>query len=516
MAKFTAPIPKDKIGESFVWRDWFQRLSDKVFGSVASQDAHNVDITGGAISNTSITGGSITGLNAPLPIDSGGTGHVTANSAVNALLPSQVSNTGKFLKTDGTNTSWATAGSGTVTSIGGTGTVSGITLSGTVTTAGNLTLGGTLSLTSGNVTTALGYTPYNSTNPSGYITSSGSCASAVNLFGGTLTTSSYTLASSNNLIALQSSAGNGVFVNGSGASFSGSSDNAISLGTSGYRWSALYVAGTFGWGGYSIAAPSGSTSTYLRNDGTWASISGGTGTVTSVSGTGTVSGLTLSGTVTTSGSLTLGGALTLTSSNVTTALGYTPYSNTNPSGYITSSGSCAYATNAGYATSAGSASSATTASTATSATYASYLGSYSDYYWARTFPCDTGTANAAGSGINFNCLITGYRFRGTSNIVYIEPVSDRRLKENIQPEVLGLEFINALLPVTYNMIGQERKAHGFIAQDFDSLISDVQDSLKIEHEDGIKGIDYISLIGPLVKAVQELSAEVSSLKSKQT
>ena len=62
---------------------------------------------------------------------------------------------------------------GTVTSVGGTGTVSGLTLSGTVTGTGNLTLGGTLSLTSGNVTTALGYTPYNSTNPSGYVNTAG-------------------------------------------------------------------------------------------------------------------------------------------------------------------------------------------------------------------------------------------------------------------------------------------------------------------------------------------------------
>jgi hypothetical protein len=52
--------------------------------------------------------------------------------------------------------------------------------------------------------------------------------------------------------------------------------------------------------------------------------SGTAGTVTSVAGTGTVSGLTLSGTVTTSGNLTLGGTLTLASSDVTTALGYTP------------------------------------------------------------------------------------------------------------------------------------------------------------------------------------------------
>ena len=41
-------------------------------------------------------------------------------------------------------------GSGTVTSIGGTGTISGISLSGTVTTSGNLTLGGTLSVTPSN------------------------------------------------------------------------------------------------------------------------------------------------------------------------------------------------------------------------------------------------------------------------------------------------------------------------------------------------------------------------------
>jgi len=41
---------------------------------------------------------------------------------------------------------------------------------------------------------------------------------------------------------------------------------------------------------------------------TWVTLS--SGTVTSVSGTGTVSGLTLSGTVTSAGSLTLGGAIT--------------------------------------------------------------------------------------------------------------------------------------------------------------------------------------------------------------
>lgn len=58
--KLTTPIPQDKIGESFVWRDWFQRLSDKVFGSMASQDANSVAITGGSISGGNINNVAIT------------------------------------------------------------------------------------------------------------------------------------------------------------------------------------------------------------------------------------------------------------------------------------------------------------------------------------------------------------------------------------------------------------------------------------------------------------------------
>ena len=45
--KITIPIPQDPIGENFRWRDWLQRLSDTVYGSMATQDANKVDITGG-------------------------------------------------------------------------------------------------------------------------------------------------------------------------------------------------------------------------------------------------------------------------------------------------------------------------------------------------------------------------------------------------------------------------------------------------------------------------------------
>lgn len=46
-----------------------------------------------------------------LPIANGGTGQVTANAALNALLPTQTSHSGQFLTTDGTNSSWAAASS---------------------------------------------------------------------------------------------------------------------------------------------------------------------------------------------------------------------------------------------------------------------------------------------------------------------------------------------------------------------------------------------------------------------
>lgn len=80
-------------------------------------------------------------------------------------------------------------GSGTVTSVAGTGSVSGLTLTGTVTSSGSLTLGGTLSLTSANVTDGLGFTPYNSTNPSGYI--SGITSTMISNAGGVITAGSY-------------------------------------------------------------------------------------------------------------------------------------------------------------------------------------------------------------------------------------------------------------------------------------------------------------------------------------
>jgi hypothetical protein len=65
-----------------------------------------------------------------LPVSSGGTGQITANNALNALLPSQTTNSGKYLTTNGTDTSWATVSAAAVPyTSSGTGAVSRTTAS---------------------------------------------------------------------------------------------------------------------------------------------------------------------------------------------------------------------------------------------------------------------------------------------------------------------------------------------------------------------------------------------------
>jgi hypothetical protein len=64
--------------------------------------------------NTTGTAANVTGT---VAIANGGTGQTTANAAFNALAPSQTGNSGKYLTTDGTDTSWASNPLGTVTSV---------------------------------------------------------------------------------------------------------------------------------------------------------------------------------------------------------------------------------------------------------------------------------------------------------------------------------------------------------------------------------------------------------------
>jgi len=132
-----------------------------------------------------------------------------------------------------------------------------------------------------------------------------------NIYGTTFNVGSGTAsmtASGNNLVL------NAVAAAVAGVGFAPATDNLYFLGGSSLRWKALYLGdGALTWNSYAIPAPTGGTTTFLRNDGTWAVPAGGgggSGTVTSVS---VVSANGLAGTVataTTTPAITLSTSIT--------------------------------------------------------------------------------------------------------------------------------------------------------------------------------------------------------------
>jgi hypothetical protein len=108
---------------TLVGRDTTDTLTNKTFDADGTGNSitniENADIKSGAAiarnklatgtaSHVLINDGSgVMSSEASLAISRGGTGQTTANAALNALLPSQGSNSGKYLTTNGTDSSWA-------------------------------------------------------------------------------------------------------------------------------------------------------------------------------------------------------------------------------------------------------------------------------------------------------------------------------------------------------------------------------------------------------------------------
>jgi hypothetical protein len=157
---------------------------------------------------------------------------------------------------------------------------------------------------------------------------------------------------------------------------------------------------------------------------------------------------------------------------------------------------------------------------------AEYWNGFTSSDYARIFPTNSGTANAAGSGLNlFGSTSTGIAgaYVGTSGsgnvvtfTVQTTSPSDVRLKEEIADSDLGLSFVNQLRPVSYKLKAdpKHQKGYGFIADEVEDLIG-LESSLvyhepdwKVGDEVGFKTIHYPSYIAVLTKAIQELSAKV--------
>ena len=117
--------------------------------------------------------------------------------------------------------------------------------------------------------------------------------------------------------------------------------------------------------------------------------------------------------------------------------------------------------------------------------------------------------------------------------------SDERVKEEIEDEVVGLSFINDLRPRTFRFrkekdIPEELEAHvadsekryktdkyehGFVAQEVKEAIDkhNLKDGFDMWSEDAADGRQRVgptAVIPMLIKAIQELSAEVEKLKGE--
>jgi hypothetical protein len=95
-------------------------------------------------------------------------------------------------------------------------------------------------------------------------------------------------------------------------------------------------------------------------------------------------------------------------------------------------------------------------------------------------------------------------------------VSDSRLKKNIEPLQYGLNEILQLNPVVYNMNTQEdsdKKIIGLIAQEVKAVMDEAVDDLK-DQENQMYGLDKSGLVPVLIKAIQELKAELDSVKAE--
>jgi hypothetical protein len=102
----------------------FTNLTTFLDGIASGTNALTTPVLGTPTSGslTNCTNFPAANLSGTLSIAKGGTGQTTATAAINALLPSQTGNSGKYLTTNGTNTSWVTiASAGSVTNVSWTG-----------------------------------------------------------------------------------------------------------------------------------------------------------------------------------------------------------------------------------------------------------------------------------------------------------------------------------------------------------------------------------------------------------
>lgn len=126
----------------------------------------------------------------------------------------------------------------------------------------------------------------------------------------------------------------------------------------------------------------------------------------------------------------------------------------------------------------------------------------SDNYYPEIF------RNAAGTSVG--------NIASTVSATAYNTSSDYRLKENIQPMQNALATVVQLNPVTYTWKVDGSDGQGFIAHELQAIVPDAvtgeKDAVDEKGNPIYQGVDTSFLVATLTKAIQELKAEVDSLK----
>jgi len=107
--------------------------------------------------------------------------------------------------------------------------------------------------------------------------------------------------------------------------------------------------------------------------------------------------------------------------------------------------------------------------------------------------------------------------------------SDQNEKNTITDSDLGLDFVNRLAPKSYIFNGKTRTHYGLIAQDVETVLSDISKETSefagfikediSEGQDGSQyryGLRYTEFVGILIKALQEADDKIDALTARVT
>ncbi len=190
-----------------------------------------------------------------------------------------------------------------------------------------------------------------------------------------------------------------------------------------------------------------------------------------------------------------------------------------------------YNTGVGYAAGAG--------VSGPSYTYCTYLGYDADFSVTGTY------TNAMALGYDATVTATNRVRIGNTSVTRIGGqvgwtiLSDGRIKENVQENVSGIDFIMKLRPVTYNFNKDKQdqilnntdsseyaekydiekiKFSGFIAQEVEQAALEVGYDFsgvkKPANQNDLYGLSYSEFVVPLVKATQEQQEDIEALKKE--